>query len=358
MASFAYVGRNADGRQTKGTLDAANARDAAIALQGRGILPISIKSKAAPSAKSKPGKETPALAPAGGTGTTEVSAANKDLFPKPVDSLDIMMFSRQIYTLLKAGVPIMRALAGLQESATKPSMISLLQVLRENLDAGREFSAALAQHQKIFSTFYISMVRVGEMTGQLETIFLRLYHQLVFERFMKEQVTSALRYPMFVIIAMVVALFVVNIFVIPAFAKVFESSKAELPLMTKILLGFSGFMINWWHVMLGMIATAIISFKTWVKTPGGRYQWDYLKLRIPVAGKIVNKATMARFTRSFALASKSGVPIIQALTTVAQTVDNDYYAKKIEIMREGVDGAIPSCALLHNLAFSSPWYSR
>jgi len=343
MASFAYVGRGADGRQTKGTLDAANARDAAVALQGRGILPISIKSKAAPQVKPKPGKETPTLAPAGGTGAgtgttaTDISAANKDLFPKPVDSLDIMMFSRQIYTLLKAGVPIMRALAGLQESATKPTMISLLQDLRENLDAGRELSAALAQHQKIFSTFYISMVRVGEMTGQLETIFLRLYHQLAFERFMKEQVTSALRYPMFVIIAMVVALFVVNIFVIPAFAKVFASSKAELPLMTKILLGFSDFMINWWHVMLGMIAAAVFAFKTWVKTESGQYQWDYIKLRLPVAGKIVNKATMARFTRSFALASKSGVPIIQALTTVAQTVDNNYYAKKIEIMREGVE---------------------
>ena len=219
MANFVYVGRGADGRQTKGSLEAASARDAAVTLQGRGIVPVSITAKggAAKPAGAKKAATTPATEGAGGI---ESSLASKDLFPNPVDDLDIMMFSRQIYTLLKAGVPIMRALAGLQESATKPAMVTMLQDLRDGLDAGRELSATLAQHPKIFSNFYISMVRVGEMTGQLETIFLRLFHQLSFERFMREQVTSALRYPMFVIIAMVVALFVVNIFVIPAFAKV------------------------------------------------------------------------------------------------------------------------------------------
>ena len=181
------------------------------------------------------------------------------------------------------------------------------------------------------------MVRVGEMTGRLEEVFIRLFDHLEFERFMKQQVKSALRYPTFVIIAMVAALFVINIFVIPAFAKVFASFKTELPLMTRILIGFSNFMVHWWYVILGAMAAAVVSFQQWVVTKAGRYKWDKIKLEFPIAGQIIRKATLARFARSFALAMRSGVPIIQALTTVAQTVDNDFIAGKVEDMREGVE---------------------
>jgi len=181
------------------------------------------------------------------------------------------------------------------------------------------------------------MVRVGEMTGRLEEIFIRLFDHMEFERFMREQVKSALRYPSFVVMAMAAALFVVNIFVIPAFAKVFAGFGAELPLMTRMLIGFSNFMVNWWHALIGIVVAAVFAFKAWVATPGGRYTWDKTKLKIPIAGKIVRKATLARFARSFALASRSGVPIIQAMTTVAQTVDNAYLADKIERMRDTVE---------------------
>ncbi len=158
-----------------------------------------------------------------------------DLFAPKILHVDIMLFTRQMYTLLKAGVPIMRALAGLQESSVNPAMKAVLGQMRESLDSGRELSMSLARHPKVFSPFYLAMVRVGEMTGRLEEIFLRLFDHLEFERFMSEQVKSALRYPSFVILAMVIAMFVVNIFVIPAFAKVFEGFGAELPLMTRIL---------------------------------------------------------------------------------------------------------------------------
>ncbi len=333
MANFAYRGRNASGQLVNGTLEAADAGEVASSLQERSIIPISISAKGATKGGAKPASGGPAAAEKAAGG----SAMTKDLMPKPVDHLDVMMFSRQLYTLLKAGVPILRALTGLQESSSKPSMQALLQELRDNLDAGRELSISLARQPRIFSTFYVSMVRVGEMTGQLEEIFLRLYHHMAFERFMKEQVSSALRYPTFVIIAMVIAMFVVNLFVIPAFAKVFEGFKAELPLMTQILLGFSHFMVNWWHLIGGVIIAAVFAFNTWRRTVAGRYQWDYIKLRLPIAGKIINKAILARFARSFALASKSGVPIIQALTTVAATVGNDYIARKVDGMREGVE---------------------
>jgi MSHA biogenesis protein MshG len=175
------------------------------------------------------------------------------------------------------------------------------------------------------------------MTGRLEEIFLRLFDHMEFERFMREQVKSALRYPSFVMIAMALAMFVVNVWVIPAFAKVFRGFGAELPLLTRVLIGFSDFMVAWWPTLIGAVAVAGVGFRTWTRTPAGQYHWDRLKLRIPIAGKIVQKATLARFARSFALASRSGVPVIQAMTTVAQTVDNAYLADKVERMRDSIE---------------------
>lgn len=322
MANFAYRGRNGGGGLVSGTLEAASPAAAADQLAGQGIIPLEIKPAAATQRKVG----------AGGADT-----AGLTLFQEKVRHVDVLLFSRQIYTLLKAGVPIMRALAGLQESSNNSAMKRLLQEVRESLDSGRELSASLARHPKVFPPFYLSMVRVGEMTGMLEEIFLRLFHHLDFEQFMRNQVKSALRYPSFVIAAMAVAIVVVNLWVIPAFAQVFKGFNAELPLMTQILIGFSNFMVADWPYLLAGLIAAVVGFRAWVATPVGRYLWDRTKLRIPIAGKIVQKATLARFSRSFALAIRSGVPVIQAMTVVAQTVDNVFIADKIEKMREGVE---------------------
>ena len=320
MASFAYRGRNAAGEIVQGVMDGATAGAVADLLSGRGLTPIEIK---------------PATAVAGGS--DKASAKNVEFFAPKVEHLDVLLFSRQLHTLLRAGVPIMRALAGLQESSTNQAMSDVLRDVRESLDSGRELSLSLARHPKVFSPFYLSMVRVGEMTGRLEEVFIRLFDHLAFERFMQEQVKSALRYPSFVVAAMAIAIVIVNIFVIPAFANVFKGFGAELPLMTRLLIGFSDFMVNWWHLMLLGIVAAIFGFNAWRKTVKGRYTWDRFKLQIPIAGKIIRKATLARFAASFALASRSGVPIIQALTNVAETVDNAYIADKVEKMRDGVE---------------------
>jgi MSHA biogenesis protein MshG len=319
MASFAYRGRNGAGDIVQGVMDGATAGAVADLIVGSGVTPIEIKPAA-----------TAARAEAG-------AATGFQLLRQKVEHIDVLLFSRQIHTLLRAGVPIMRALAGLQESSANPAMKDVLQDVRESLDSGRELSLSLARHPKVFSPFYLSMVRVGEMTGRLEEVFIRLFDHLAFERFMKDQVKSALRYPSFVVAAMAIAIVIVNIFVIPAFAKVFKGFGAELPLMTRILIGFSDFMLNWWHVLLLGAIVGIFGFKAWLKTTNGRYTWDRLKLRIPIAGKIIRKATLARFAASFALASRSGVPIIQALTNVAETVDNAYIADKVEKMRDGVE---------------------
>jgi MSHA biogenesis protein MshG len=319
MPNFAYRGRNSAGESVEGVLEGNSAAAVADLLFGTGITPLEIK---------------PAPSGAGGVASKPI---NFDLFAEKVGHVDILLFTRQLYTLLKAGVPIMRALAGLQESSQNGAMKKLLGDVRQSLDSGRELSVSLARHPKAFSSFYLAMVRVGEMTGRLEEIFLRLFDHMEFERFMREQVKSALRYPSFVIIAMAVALFVVNVWVIPTFAKVFQGFNAELPFVTRLLIGVSDFTVNWWYLVVGMLVAAALAFRSWIATPDGRYKWDKVKMRIPIAGKIIHKATLARFARSYALALRSGVPLIQALTTVAQTVDNAFISDKIEQMRDGVE---------------------
>lgn len=319
MPAFAYRGRNNIGAMVEGVLEGATSTAVADVLIGNGVTPLEIK-------------PAPANGKAGIRGGTDLV-----LFPPRIQHVDILLFTRQIYTLLKAGVPIMRALAGLQESSQNLAMKTLLGQVRESLDSGRELSVSLARHPKVFSSFYLAMVRVGEMTGRLEEVFLRLFDHMEFERFMRDQVKSALRYPTFVVAAMVVALFVVNLWVIPAFAKVFQGFNAELPLMTRILIGFSDFMVAWWPALIGGAIGSALIFRAWIRSTSGRYLWDRFKMDLPIAGKIVRKATLARFARSFALAMRSGVPVIQALTTVAQTVDNAYIAGKVEEMRNSVE---------------------
>lgn len=323
MPYFAYIARDAGGQASHGVLEGADSSAVADQLFSNGLTPVEI-------APSKTAAGT------GSDGASFQDKLNQMLEPK-VTSIDVQLFSRQLYTLLKAGVPIMRGLAGLQESAINPAFGRILKDLRDSLDGGRELSAAMRRHPAVFSEFYLSMVRVGEMTGRLEEIFLRLFDHLEFDRDMRARVKSAMRYPMFVMIAMVGAMGVINVFVIPQFAKVFASFNAELPLMTRILLGTSTFTLKYWPLMLALIAGAVLAFKLYKATPGGRLMIDRYKLRVPVAGKIMLKGTLARFARSFSLSSRSGVPIVQALTVVSQTVDNTYLSLKIDSMRDGVE---------------------
>jgi MSHA biogenesis protein MshG len=242
-----------------------------------------------------------------------------------------------MYTLLKAGVPILRALAGLQESAIQPALRRVIADLRVSLDAGRELSTAMRQHPDVFSTFYVSVVRVGETTGQLDEAFNRLFGYLEFEREVRERIKTALRYPTIVVVVVSAAIAIVNFAVIPAFVKVFEASKVPLPLLTRVLIATSDLFLAYWPLLVGGILAAIIGFIAYTRTEQGRYNWDRVKLRIPIAGSIIFKATLARFARAFSLASRAGVPIVQGLTVVASVVDNSYLSRRIEQMREGVE---------------------
>jgi len=228
------------------------------------------------------------------------------------------VFSRQMYTLQKAGVPILRALAGLQASTPKRALVALIADLRSGLDQGRELATAMARHPSVFDGFYVSMIRVGEMTGQLTEVFSRLAEHIEFELDVRARVKQALRYPTMVLAAIAIALVIVNLFVIPTFASVFAGFKAELPLLTRMLLAFSRWTLDWWPLAAAAGVAGVWGLRAWVATPAGRYAWDRLKLRLPIAGPIVLKATLARFARSFAMASRSGVPITRAMTSLGE----------------------------------------
>jgi MSHA biogenesis protein MshG len=328
MAIYAWRGRNARGEAVQGQLDAMTEGGVADQLMSIGVAPVHIALAVAP---------------------VEISSADSWLARmnrKPVVVDDILVFSRQMYTLNKAGVPILRAFAGLQASATKPAMVDMLKDISSSLDQGRELSAALARHIDVFGAFYISMMKVGEMTGKLTEVFLRLNEHLEFERDVRERIKQALRYPIFVIIAMAVAVVILNIFVIPVFAKVFAGFHTELPIITRGLLAFSAWTLAWWPMLIaGGVGVAVV-VRGYLRTPEGRYRWDARKLKLPIVGDIILKATLARFARSFALSSQSGVPLVQALTVVAQTVDTAYIGSRIEQMRDGIERgeSISRCA--------------
>ena len=327
MAFYTWRGRNASGEAQQGRLEALSESSVADQLVALGVVPVHI-------ALMEVAKDT------------DVDNWLARLNRKPVNVEDILVFSRQMYTLNKAGVPILRALAGLQASATKPAMAEMLSDIRASLDQGHELSAAMTRHIKVFGGFYISMIKVGEMTGRLTEVFLHLNQNMEFERGVRERINQALRHPMFVMIAMAIAVVVLNIFVIPVFAGVFAGFKAELPLLTRGLLAFSAWMLAWWPWLIGALVGLAYLVRNYVRTPIGRYQWDAAKLKLPIVGDIVLKATLARFARSFALSSQSGVPLVQSLTVIAQTVDNAFIGRRIEQMRDSIERgeSISRCA--------------
>ena len=318
MASFTYRARDRRGTLVAGRLEALSAPNAAEQLIGTGLTPVDIK-------ESAPAGEESAL------GSWLAGA----MMPR-VTIVDLMLFSRYMHSLMKAGVPILRALSGLQESTVNRAFAAVIAELRLALDSGRTLSFAMRQHPQVFSRFYVSMVRIGESTGTLHETFSRLFTYLEFEKELRDRINGALRYPLIVMVVVAIAVGVVNFAVIPAFAKIFKTAGVALPLLTRILVGTSDVTQNYWYFIIFALVGAVVGAKAFVRSESGRYAWDKYKLQMPLTGSIVLRATLARFARSLALSLRAGVPVVQALTVVADVVDNSYIAQRIELMRDGV----------------------
>ena len=317
MPLFAYKARNARGESVKGQIEAANPDVVASQLINSGITPLEIN-------------ETEAT-------TNHLEELWARLASKEPTLDDLILFCRQMYTLNKAGVPILRGITGLQESTRNTILAEALKSIQLELESGRELSGAMAQQGELFTPLMISMVRVGENTGQLDEAFLQLSQYLELERDTRNRIKAALRYPLFVISAIAIAIAVLNIFVIPAFAGVFSKMGQELPWQTQILIGISDFTVAYWPHMLAVLAAAFYGFNSYIKTEKGKYKWDRSKLRFPIVGSIIKRALLGRFARTFSMAARSGVPLIQTLTVTARAVDNDYVADKVLSMRNGIE---------------------
>lgn len=260
-----------------------------------------------------------------------------NLFSEKITLDDMIMFSRQMYSLLKAGIPIIRAMIGLADTTQNKEFKSVLLEVTRQLEQGRELSSALAIHNKVFSRLTISMVKVGEGSGRLEDAFYQLAIYFEKEQETRKRIKAAMRYPTFVILALLVAMIILNIFVIPTFASMFEKFDAELPLMTQILIGTSNFFVNYWWLLALMLVGGVVAWRRYLNTSAGRFKWDHHKLKIPFVGDILKRTLLGRYSQSLAMVLRSGVPMTTGLSLTAHAVDNSYMEKAIITMRQDIE---------------------
>lgn len=317
MAVFQYKARDRRGAAVAGRIEAGTQDAVASQLLNSGITPISIEAvevrdDVLKDLRRRLGSDRPTLD-------------------------DLLLFCRQMHTLARSGVPIVRGLMGLAESTRNYMLAEAMQRMRVELEGGRELSTAMAQNNKVFSPIMVSMIRVGEHTGRLDEAFLQLAQYLQLERDTRDRIKAALRYPTFVLIFVAGAIGVVNVFVIPAFANVFKGMKTELPWQTKALIATSDFTVAYWPYLLAALVGVAFAVRAYVRTPAGRFKWDRLKLRLPITGSIILRSILSRFARTFSMTTRAGVPLVQALTVVSRAVDNEYVAERVGNIRNGVE---------------------
>jgi len=317
MPHYHFKGRDNQGNAVSGELDGVNEMAAAEQLMRRGIMPTALTEQKAKSA--------------GITLNWSLS------FAKRITLEELVMFTRQMYALTKAGIPILRAIHGLEENTRGDALRRALATLKEDLGNGKPISVSMQAHPDVFSSLFVAIIHVGENTGKLEEAFLQLTRYFELEMETRKRIKTALRYPGFVLIALAIAMTVLNIFVIPTFANIFARFGAELPWATKVLLATSHFFVSYWPALLVGTGLTVFAVRRWLKTATGMMFWHRHQLRLPIVGSILKRALMARFCRSFAMVLRSGIPINQALSMVADAVDNVYIGQHVREMRTGVE---------------------
>ncbi|MGM0769347.1 MAG: type II secretion system F family protein [Pseudomonadota bacterium] len=315
---FSYRGKDSRGTVQQGLLAAANADAAASELLRRGITPLSIREH----------EEAVSL----GDRLNRVP-----LFRKKVTLDELIVFCRQMHALTKAGIPLIRTMRGLAETSRSPVLADVLEDVTARLEGGTTMATAMQAHPRVFSELFIAMIHVGENTGMLDDAFKRLSEILELERDTKRRLKQAMRYPTFVVVALLAALMVVNFLVIPKFASVFNKLGADLPFLTQVLVGTSNFLLGYWYVLLFGMAAAGLLIRQWKQTEQGRITWDRYKLRVPIIGPLLELITLSRFARNFASMLAAGMPVTHALTVVADATDNAWISLHIKEMRAGIE---------------------
>jgi len=317
MPLFEFKGRSGSGQLVDGEIEGASTNAVAGLLMERGVTPISIVEKT---------QQVDLL---------EVIRDRLDLHR--ISTEELLMFTRQMSALIRAGIPITRAISGILESVENPLLVRSLRDILEQLESGRSLSISCARHPRVFNNLYVAMIQVGENTGKLEETFSLMADYIDRNRRITQNIKTALRYPTTVIIAIAIAMVIVNLFVIPKFAQFFEANKLELPWQTLVLLNTSNFFVEYWTYLLLVLVGVVFGFRHYVNTVGGRLKWHRFIVHAPLVGDILHRSFMARFARSFAMAYGAGVPIVQAMGVISRSIGNDFISNNVNGMREGIE---------------------
>lgn len=313
MPAYSYKGRTQSGEVISGVIDAPTPEAVAYQLFSKGYIPIKIQAE------------------------EDIKSSYKgwQLFDR-VKAEDLIIFSRQLATLVTSGISFLRSLDTLSEQTKSRKLRKIIEEIRKDIEGGSSFSEALSKSPKVFSPLYVSMVKVGEEGGVLDDILERLASLLEHESLTKARMKAATRYPTIVIIAITIAFFVLTTFVVPKFAALYQSSKVELPLPTRILIFINKTIRTYWPLIIAAVAGIVFALRRYIKTPSGRWNWDKLKLRIPIIGPVVEKTVMSRFARIFSTLYRSGIPMLHTLDVVSGTLGNVIIARAVEVIKESV----------------------
>jgi MSHA biogenesis protein MshG len=317
MSNFRYRGRSRRGDLITGRLEADDMDGVAARLLNLGITPLDI-------------------APDAAHGATVQEFLRRLGAGRP-STADLVLFSRQMYSITKAGLPLLRGLRGLAQSTHNALLRDALHDILQSLESGRDLASSLARHPDIFSPLFVSMVRVGESTGTLDNSFQRLCEYLGHDQDVQDRVKSAVRYPLIVVGVIGLALAVITVFVIPNFAPLFKVLGNDIPWPTRVIMGTSDFVRHHGVAIVAAALIAWIAFKRHIATESGLYQWDGFKLRIPVLGELLHLSVLSRVTRSLAISIEAGLPMIQALTLLSRTAGNEYLGEQVLRLRDAVE---------------------
>lgn len=317
MTIYQFRGRNTEGQLVSGQLEAADPEAVAGQLAGRGVTPLSIELTSARAGWSERWERW--------------RRSGK------VETVDLIMFCRQMYTITRAGVPLIRGIRGLAANLRHLTFRETLDDVADRLESGQELSVAMRHHPKVFNNLFVSIVSVGEDSGSLEDAFKQLSDYLERDQETIKRIKAALRYPSFVLMALAIAIVVINVKVIPAFANMFSQFGAQLPLPTRILIGVSDFFVLAWPYLLVASVGGFFAVRHYVRTERGARLWGRRKLGLPAIGDIIERASMARYARSFAVMLRAGLPINRALDLCARAIDNPWLGDKIQDIRAGVE---------------------
>jgi type IV pilus assembly protein PilC len=339
MPVFNYVAMDSRGKETKGTLEVTNQSEAIGRLKEMGFFPTKVVEVKGKDKTETKGKAAAGAAKAGGKKKAlEINLKIPGL-GGGVKSKILTAFTRQLATLVEAGLPLLRGLRVLEKQERHPTLKKVIGDLGQSIEGGSTFSEALAQHPKIFNRLYVNMVKAGELGGVLEVVLKRLSEFMEKAQKIKGKVISAMFYPAAVITVAVIILTILMVYVVPKFKEIFNDMLGEgsrMPAFTEFVLGISDMIAGHFVVTAGVVVALVIAFLLFIRTRLGRRLFDRLKLNMPVLGPVITKVAISRFTRTLGTLVSSGVPILQALTIVKETSGNVIVGAAVGAVHESV----------------------